>query len=857
MLFRLCSQLLLLSALVGCGSGSSNAPASAPPSSGTIVATRASAGTVATTINGGTQTVSISFNSTDSRAVDQLRVTGGLASLPAGWQGPTSFNCTAITTGSGCLLNLTYAPTAVDTGTLTLAYEYSNAGAQPVAATIAIPYQATAQNNVVGTVSPSGQISAVVASGAQAVAVTFTTDDGNAASALTVSSLDALPLGWSVAAEDFTCATVSSGNGCQLQLDFSPASAGNGVLSLGYDYRDNSGSAKSGRVDIAFASSTNNNVVGTTNASGPVTAIVGSNRDVAVTFTTDDGNSARNFTVTTDLTALPAGWTSGSDDVACETVDTGSGCQLLLSFAPSAAGSGTLMLQYSYQDNSRQQKTGSLNVAYAGTTTNAVVGHAAPAGQVNATLGGSQLVVLTFTTDDGLSATNFAINSGLDVLPGGWTHSAGNASCSVVSIGNGCQLQLTYAPTAVGNGTLPLGYSYLDNSGISRTGTLNVTFSATANNNAATTVSPSGQVAVTAGASEGVTITFTSDDGNALTGLTVTTDLQSLPPGWSSAVSTFNCASVVSGNGCELDLTYAPSGAASGTTQINFSYVNHAGVTRNGSVNVPYVAYGPHLFMASAGQGIYRCPINLDGSLSACVLSLNVGRSGMTFVGNQAYASTFANNGLIDLCNVEITGSFSGCVQMGTAFSNIIPYSLVRSGDYVHVAYIEPGETYMYRYSVAADGVLSNPQSTAHYNFYANDLEVANNRLYITNSQFNGTYVLVCSLSATGTFTSCATALGGLAVPQDVFIEGNRAWITTRTDNSVWTCDVSAADGTFSNCIVTATALTTLGQITIYNNRAYLISSAGISICDVAANGTLANCRASGQTTAGKSLHVR
>lgn len=850
------SQLLLLAALVGCSSGSSNSPASEPPSSGAIVATRSSAGTVAATINGGTRTVSISFNAA-SRAVDQLQVTSGLGGLPPGWQGPSSFSCTAVTTGSGCVLNLTYTPTTVDAGTLTLVYEYSDAGMQAVSASLAIPYQATTQNNVVGTVSPSGQISAVVAAGAQTVAITFTTDDGNTASELTLSSLDALPLGWSGTAANFTCATVASGNGCQLQLNFSPAGAGSGVLSLDYGYRDNSGTAKNGRVDIAYASSTNNNVVGTTNASGPVTAVVGSNRDIAVTFTTDDGNSARNFALTTDLAALPAEWTSDSTELVCERVDTGAGCLLQLNFAPTMAGSGTLILQYSYQDNSQQHKTGSLNLSYAGTTTNAVVAHTSPAGQVNATLGGSQPVILTFTTDDGLSATNFEINSGLDVLPGGWTHSAGNASCGLVSVGNGCQVELTYAPTSVGTGTLPLGYGYLDNSGNSRTGTINIAFAATANNNATAAVSPSGQIAVTAGASESLTITFTSDDGNPLTGFTVTSDLQSLPSGWSSASSSLDCATVSSGSGCELDLTYAPSGAASGTAQINFSYVNHAGMTRNESVSIPYVAYGPHLFMASASAGIYRCPINLDGSLSACVLSLSGGRTGLTFVGNQAYASSYASNGLIDRCNVEITGEFNGCVQMGTALTSVIPHSLVRIGDYLHVAYIEPGETDMFRYDVDADGLLSNLQYTTHYNYYVNDLEVANNRLYLTNSQFNGTFVNVCSISATGTFSSCAMALGSLAVPQDVFVQGARAWITTRTDNSVWTCDVSAIDGTFSNCVTTATGLSTLGKITVYNDRAYLTSSTGITICDVVANGSLANCSASGQTVIGGQMQVR
>jgi len=58
-----------------------------------------------------------------------------------------------------------------------------------------------------------------------------------------------------------------------------------------------------------------------------------------VPFTTDDGNPSSGFAVTTNLTALPSGWTSVPTHLSCASVSTGTGCELSLTYAPSAAAS--------------------------------------------------------------------------------------------------------------------------------------------------------------------------------------------------------------------------------------------------------------------------------------------------------------------------------------------------------------------------------------------------------------------------------------------------------------------------------------------------------------------------------------
>ena len=56
---------------------------------------------------GGSRTLSITFNSSDTHPLSAFNIAGGLAALPPGWSGPGTFSCAAVGTGSGCVLNLT------------------------------------------------------------------------------------------------------------------------------------------------------------------------------------------------------------------------------------------------------------------------------------------------------------------------------------------------------------------------------------------------------------------------------------------------------------------------------------------------------------------------------------------------------------------------------------------------------------------------------------------------------------------------------------------------------------------------------------------------------------------------------
>ena len=452
----------------GGGGNTGGSPPIGPPGNGggptgssDLVVATPSAGAVSVAV-GAAQTISITFTSSDGSAISGFGVSGTLATLPAGWSGPASFTCASVSTGSGCVLNLTYAPSAVASGTLTINYVFVDNAAMPsTGGSVTIAYAATTYDNVLAVASPTGQINGIVGGGNQPVSVNFTTDDGNAATALILTtSLSALPLGWSSTATSFSCAIVSTGSGCQLPLTFTPTAGAGGTLALAFSYTDDSGAARTGALNIPYSTASHNSVVATASPSGEIDAVqkTGS-QAVTVTFTTDDGNPASAFYLTSNLTALPAGWSSASKTLSCATVSTGNGCQLQLTYAPAALASGTLTLNYAYTDAAGTAGTGSLNVAYAATSNDNAVATVSPTGQINAVAPtGTQAVSVTFTTDDGRPATALQLTSSLSGLPAGWTSSAPSFSCGGFSTGNGCQLSLTYAPGAAGNGTLPLNY---------------------------------------------------------------------------------------------------------------------------------------------------------------------------------------------------------------------------------------------------------------------------------------------------------------------------------------------------------------------------------------------------------------
>jgi len=135
------------------------------------------------------------------------------------------------------MLNLIFAPSAAASGTLTLGYSYTNNAGMPKTGSVQLPYVATAQNNMVATVSPTGQITAEISGSDR--------DDGGTASSFNLTTaLNTLPAGWSSTASSLSCSSMSTCTSCQLPLAYSPTATGSCTLTLGYGYDNNAGVAK-------------------------------------------------------------------------------------------------------------------------------------------------------------------------------------------------------------------------------------------------------------------------------------------------------------------------------------------------------------------------------------------------------------------------------------------------------------------------------------------------------------------------------------------------------------------------------------------------------------------------------------
>jgi hypothetical protein len=102
---------------------------------------------------------------------------------------------------------------------------------------------------VVGTANPTTL--AAITGSSNVATVTFDTDDGNFASALSA-DLSALPLGWTAPASSFACASVSVGTTCQVSLTYAPAAAAGGTLAFGFNYVNSARISKTGTVSIPY-----------------------------------------------------------------------------------------------------------------------------------------------------------------------------------------------------------------------------------------------------------------------------------------------------------------------------------------------------------------------------------------------------------------------------------------------------------------------------------------------------------------------------------------------------------------------------------------------------------------------------
>lgn len=553
--------------------------------------------------------------------------------------------------------------------------------------------------------------------------------------------------------------------------------------------------------------------------------VVGASRGFNVTFTSDDGASISNLSITSGLT-LPAGWT-GPATFTCATVSTGNGCLLSLNYAPTAAGSGTITLAYSYTNNAGTAKTGSLDVAYASTVGgNNVVTQVSPAGQILGIVGGSQPVSFTFVTDDHLVATNLDITAGLTNLPTGWSGPSTTFHCDSVSNGNGCQLTLNFTPAATGSGSITLSYSYTDSASVAKTGTKTVTYAATTQNHVIGTVNPPGEVTGVINGTQPVSVTFASDDGNAVTGFSVTTNLASgLPAGWSSTSSTFTCATITRDSACELDLSYAPTVTDQGQVTLGYTYTDHTGSVQTGTVVIPYLT---------------TLSDNVVGAVSPSPVRLLIGDSKTVFVtfttddGNTATGLTLTTpNFGTTLPSGWSTdpGTFS-CSAVSTTAVNSCRLRLFYQPTQAANSSFSIGYSYTNNLAVVKHGTI-NVQYRARFG-----------QAFVANG---GSTLAACDVLGNGTLDDCKTTGQGFGGAEGLAFDDDFAYVAGGA-GAVRLC-LANNDGSLSNCSTLLSSQSNLKYLDATTTRLYIAQgNASVQSCPIETNGTLDTCVATGTT---------
>lgn len=469
-------------------------------------------------------------------------------------------------------------------------------------------------------------------------------------------------------------------------------------------------------------------------------------------------------------------------------------------------------------------------------TNNSVVATFSAGGIVSVPVGATQTLSVTFTSSDGNAITGFGVSGSLSTLPAGWSGPS-TFACATVATGSGCVLKLTYAPVAAGSGTLTLDYVFVNNAGTPNTrGSSGIPYVATTHDNVVGTPSQN-LAAIYIGGTTSVSVTFTTDDGYVASSLLVTAGLTTLPAGWSGA-SSFLCAAVSTGNACQLNLTYAPTVLASGTLSLTYSYLDNSGTAKAGSVDIPYAATNPHLYVTQLlGGGLSYCPLNSDGTLASCAstgigIPAGDGTTGIEFNGSSfAYVADYDGNAVY-LCNVALDGSLSGCASVGSNFNS--PWQLAINGSTLYSTNAAGGVTIC---AIAADGTLSGcAQSLA--TGPAAGIAVTPAFAYIGAAS---TEVDVCAVGAAGSLSGCVATGSGFLGLNGITLSGSFAYAANTANGTVSSCTINAVDGTLSACVASSVGTMPM-DVVINGNQAYVDDTDGnVYLCAIGV-GTLATC---------------
>jgi hypothetical protein len=532
--------------------------------------------------------------------------------------------------GASCQVNITFSPTATGARTAAITFTDSATGSPqnvPLSGTGQTPTMTLSFNPTSLTFA---QQNTGTTSAAQAVTIT---DTGNAA--VTISSIaltGANPGDYAISAN--TCpASLGAGASCQVNITFSPATTGARTAAL--TFTDNAtGSPQNvplsgtGFTPTQTLSFNPTSLTFATQNTGTTSAAQG------VTIT-DTGNTAVTIS-SIALTGANPGDYAISTNTCPASLGAGASCQVNITFSPTTTGARTAAITFT--DNA----TGSpQNVPLSGT------------GQTPTFILTFNPTSLTFATQNtgstsaaqgiGIQNTgNAAVTLSSFVLtganPGDYAISANTCPGSLPA-GNGCQVNITFSPTAAGARSAAL--TVTDNasgspqsvplSGTGQVPTFTLTFTPTS-------LTFPAQNTGTTSAPQGVSIQNTGNSPVTMNGFSLTGASAS-----SYTIAANNCPTGGStlgvGNACQVNITFSP--AATGTLTAALTVADNA--TGNPqTVSLSGTGQTPTMILSFSPPSLTFPTVN-TGSNNAMGFSVtDTGNSPVTFT---SFAVSGANAG--------------------------------------------------------------------------------------------------------------------------------------------------------------------------------------------------------------------
>lgn len=553
------------------------------------------------------------FTITNTGDLGATSVAGAALTAPFNYKGGafpgTGGTCaTSLASAGSCTVVVTFSPTALGTFNQALTLNYDN-GAASVTSTR--PLEGVGVSTALIEISDGPTYDFGNTANGSTVDKSFTlTNNGGVSATGIVGGAMAAPYsfkGGTYPGTGGTCAgTLAATANCTIVVSFSPTALGtnNGSVTVGY----NNGVSAVNATRAVTGTSVNPALL--TISNGPTYSFgdrpTGSQTDVTLTVTNSGGFAATS--IATGAMAAPFTYKGGSfpgtGGTCAATLAVGASCDVVVTWAPTAAGLNSGSANIAYYDGAQNQ-TASRTVTGNGVNAAVLAINEGPSFSYGTRASGSSTTKSFMLTNTGGYIATSVGGAGLATpyaYAGGSFPGTGGDCSTTLAVGASCTFVVAYAPLVdgVSSDTIEIGY----NDGVTtQTATRDV--SGTATNPAILTISDGptfdfGAVPTGASVDKIFTVTNSGDVvASAIAGAALSTPYSykggTFPGTGGSCAATLNV-----GANCTVVLTYSPVATGNSSAILTVNYNNGAtGVTA--TRDVQGVGVAPALITVSDG----------------------------------------------------------------------------------------------------------------------------------------------------------------------------------------------------------------------------------------------------------------